>query len=141
MVKPMMLVCMAAVILVKFAAGLQIRTQTAVEQVMSYPDASFGAVAVGVVFAVPILEEISFRTFFYGSLRRRVGIPAAALVSGLVFALLHMSPDQLPALAVLGVVLALVYEKTQTIVAPIFLHMLVNAEGVLQIALLRAQGH
>lgn len=139
LVKPMMFVCLAGVVLIKFATGLQIRTQAAVEDVMSYSDASFGVAAVAIAVVVPILEEIAFRGFFYGSLRRHVGIAGAAIISGVVFALLHMSPDQLPALAVLGIVLALVYEKTQTIAAPILLHMLINIGGIVQIALLRAR--
>ena len=137
--KPLMFVGLSLVAIVSFAANRTISPQGAVEQLVSCSAPSFAVIAAGVVLVVPVLEEIAFRVFFYGSMRRRFGVFGAALVSGAVFAFLHASPDQMLQLAVLGLVLALVYEKTQTIVAPVFLHMLINIEGVVQIALLRAR--
>jgi len=136
--KPLMFVGLSVIAVVSFAADRTIAPQDAVRQLVSCSAPSFAVIAAGVVLVVPVLEEIAFRVFFYGSLRRYLGVFGAALASGGVFAFLHASPDQILQLFVLGVVLALVYEKTQTIVAPVFLHMLINAEGVLQIALLRA---
>ena len=86
-----------------------------------------------VVLAAPLGEETFFRGFLYGALRRRWSAPAAAIASGLMFGLVHLSgPDFLllvPALVVVGVGLALVYERRRSLVAPMVAHALFNLVG------------
>jgi hypothetical protein len=96
-------------------------------------DGGLAAIAGGalVVVAAPLSEEIFFRGFMYGGLRRRLAPWAAALVSGLVFGMLHFTgPDSIgviPPLAVLGALLALLYERTGSLWPPILLHAVNNA--------------
>jgi len=90
-----------------------------------------------VVVAAPLSEEIFFRGFMYGGLRRRLAPWSAALVSGLVFGMLHFTGGGtitvVPPLLVLGVLLALLYERTGSLWLPIILHAVNN--GLALIAL------
>jgi membrane protease YdiL (CAAX protease family)/uncharacterized RDD family membrane protein YckC len=87
-----------------------------------------GVLIVGVA---PFSEEVFFRGFMYGGLRRRMPVLAAAGISGLIFGLLHYTgPDSLavvPQLAVLGILLAWLYERTGSLWLPIMLHVVNNA--------------
>ena len=93
---------------------------------------SFGAVPVQVlliVFAAPISEEICFRGMVFGGLRERLPRLAAALISALIFGGLHAltGVSAVPPLIAFGFILALLYEKTGSIVPGILLHMLNNS--------------
>jgi uncharacterized protein len=96
----------------------------------------FGAVPVQVlliVVAAPISEEVCFRGMLFGGLRRRLPRLAAALVSALVFGALHATTgiSAVPPLIGFGFILALLYEKTGSIVPGIVLHMLNNSVALL----------
>jgi len=82
-------------------------------------------VMAGVV--APIVEEIVFRGVFYAWLRARWGVPVGAFVSAFAFALAHGIPILIPALLVQGVILALVYERSGSLWAPIVMHGVFNA--------------
>ena len=75
----------------------------------------------------PIVEELAFRGLLYRWLRERLGIWIAAFGSAIGFSVLHGIPGLIPAIAVLGLVLAWIYEITGTIWAPIIVHGLYNA--------------
>jgi CAAX protease family protein len=96
----------------------------------------FGAVPVQVlliVIAAPISEEICFRGMLFGGLRERLPRLVAALVSALVFGGLHATTgiSAVPPLIAFGFILALLYEKTGSIVPGIILHMLNNSVALL----------
>jgi len=83
----------------------------------------FGAVAV----TPAICEETLFRGWLYGTLRRRLSpVPAIAL-QAVLFALFHMSPLSIVALAFVGVYLGFLFERTGTIYASMAAHGLYNA--------------
>ncbi len=86
-----------------------------------------------IVIAAPISEEICFRGMVFGGLRTRLPAWAAALISGLIFGLLHALTglSAVPPLMAFGVVLALLYEKTGSIVPGIILHMLNNSVALI----------
>ncbi len=81
-------------------------------------------VMVGIV--APIVEEVVFRGLLYGWLRRHIGVAAGAVVSAVVFAAVHGIPVLLPALAVTGLVLAIVYERSGSLWPPIIVHGIFN---------------
>lgn len=96
----------------------------------------FGSVPVQIlliVIAAPISEETCFRGMLFGGLRTRLPGIAAALVSGLVFGALHATTgvSAVPPLVFFGLVLALLYERTGSIVPGIVLHMLNNSVALL----------
>jgi membrane protease YdiL (CAAX protease family) len=94
---------------------------------------AFGTIAAGllIVVAAPISEEIFFRGFIFGGLRRRLSFPAAAVLSGVIFGLFHFTgPDSIgvvPQLAFLGFALAWLYEETGSIYPAIAVHAVNNA--------------
>ncbi|HWA53171.1 MAG TPA: type II CAAX endopeptidase family protein [Solirubrobacterales bacterium] len=96
----------------------------------------FGTVPVQVlliVIAAPISEEVCFRGMLFGGLRERYPRLVAAAICGLVFGGLHALTglSAVPVLAVFGFILALLYEKTGSIVPGILLHMLNNSIALL----------
>jgi membrane protease YdiL (CAAX protease family) len=97
---------------------------------------AFGALPVQIlliVFAAPISEEVCFRGMLFGGLRERLPRLGAALISGLVFGGLHATTglSAVPVLVVFGFILALLYEKTGSIIPGILLHMLNNSIALL----------
>jgi uncharacterized protein len=96
----------------------------------------FGAVPVQIlliVIAAPISEEVCFRGMLFGGLRERLPRFAAALLSGVIFGALHALTglSAVPPLIAFGFVMALLYEKTGSIVPGIILHMLNNSVALL----------
>jgi uncharacterized protein len=86
-----------------------------------------------IVFAAPISEEVCFRGMLFGGLRERMPRIGAALLSGAIFGGLHAltGVSAVPPLMAFGVILALLYEKTGSIVPGILLHMLNNSVALL----------
>jgi hypothetical protein len=91
-------------------------------------EATVAAVLAGLVLCVgaPVGEELFFRGLVHGSLRR-LGVPVATLLSAAVFAGVHLVPAAFPVLFVVGVILALLYEVTGSLIPGIVVHMLINA--------------
>ena len=83
----------------------------------------------------PILEETLFRGILYTWLRRRWGAPAATFGSASVFALVHVIPLWMAWAGFFGLVLALVYERSGTIVPAILLHATYNTLAIALFAL------
>jgi len=86
-----------------------------------------------IAIAAPICEETCFRGFLFGGLRERLPRIAAALISALIFGGLHATTgiSAVPPLIFFGFVLALLYERTGSIVPGILLHMLNNSVALL----------
>jgi membrane protease YdiL (CAAX protease family) len=80
-----------------------------------------------VIGVAPPVEEFFFRGFLYQSLRNRIGIRGAAPASALMWAGVHFKPEFLVPLAILGVALALLFEKTDSLWPCILVHALNNA--------------
>ncbi|XP_004238797.1 uncharacterized protein [Solanum lycopersicum] len=89
----------------------------------------------------PILEETVFRGFFMVSLTKWVPTPLAAVISGAVFALAHLTPGQFPQLFVLGTALGFSYAQTRNLLTPITIHALWNSGVILLLTFLQLQGY
>jgi uncharacterized protein len=74
---------------------------------------------VPLVILAPLVEELAFRGLLYGYLRGRTNIAISVIVSALVFAVLHVV---IPPLFVMGVVLALIAQRTKSLLPGIALH-------------------
>jgi len=79
----------------------------------------------------PILEEIVFRKVIFGTLHKRVNFFIAALLSSLVFGIIHGEPQHLLVYASMGFVFAFLYKMTNRIIVPIFAHAGMNSITVL----------
>ena len=78
----------------------------------------------------PLVEEFFFRGFFYRAVSNRVGVAGGAVVTGLVFSVVHAtsSPvEHLVPLAVLGAMFCLLYHWTGSLYPCIALHAINNS--------------
>jgi membrane protease YdiL (CAAX protease family) len=87
-----------------------------------------GVVILGLMVAVlaPAIEEPLFRGYLYGRLRRHLTPYGAAALSGLGFAAVHLSAENFLPLWAIGFSLALLYERTRNLAAPMLAHGLWN---------------
>jgi len=89
-------------------------------------------IIVTTVLAAPTLEEMLFRGLFQTMVRSILAEPWKAIViSSSLFALVHANPGHWPALFVLGMCLGYSYEKSGSILRPIFIHAMFNAASVI----------
>ena len=80
--------------------------------------------------AAPVCEEVIFRGYCYPVLKKFTGAKSALITSSMVFACAHANlPSALP-LFLLGLVLVFVYERTNSLWAPVAVHFLFNAATV-----------
>jgi membrane protease YdiL (CAAX protease family) len=70
----------------------------------------------------PLVEELLFRGVLYQALRRTLPVSTATLISAIIFALMHLNVVMFVPLLVMGVILALVYEWSGSIVPTMLLH-------------------
>jgi membrane protease YdiL (CAAX protease family) len=80
----------------------------------------------------PIAEETFFRGFLYGGLRGRLSEIPAASISGLVFGIVHAptGPTTVVPLAALGFGLALLYQRTGSIIPGMIAHAINNSIAI-----------
>ena len=79
----------------------------------------------------PIAEDLVFRGMVFRTLRKGFPFAVAALLSGACFGIYHMNWVQGVYASCLGVVLAFVYERTQSILVAILFHMFFNCSSYL----------
>ncbi|MGI9415314.1 MAG: CPBP family intramembrane glutamic endopeptidase [Hyphomicrobiales bacterium] len=72
----------------------------------------------------PIVEEVLFRGFLFNRLWQKYSLKTAVIISSVAFALLHI---EIIGGIVFGVVLALIYARTHSLIGPILIHMSNNA--------------
>ena len=111
---------------------LNVDQQDDLAQELGARDSAFNtaAVAVLVCLIAPIAEELFFRGFMFGALRRPLGWIGAAVVTGIVFGLIHAGGTDavfLAPLAVLGFLLCWLYRKTGSLLPGMAVHAFNNA--------------
>ena len=94
----------------------------------------FGGGPWGLVWALlvgagvaPVAEELFFRGFLFGGLRDRFGVGWAIAISALIFGLVHLTPGVLVPIALMGAILAGLYQITGSLWPSILLHVAINA--------------
>lgn len=80
-------------------------------------------------FIVPLAEEMTFRAVIYGRLRRAFKPWSAVIISALIFGSLHGISVHIGYAIVCGILIAACYYLTDSIVAPVILHMIFNLLG------------
>jgi membrane protease YdiL (CAAX protease family) len=92
------------------------------------------AVAIPLVCLIaPLSEETIFRGFVYGWLRRRLPVLPAVAVSAVVFSAAHLVLVLALPLFAVGVILALLYEYSDSLLPGALVHGLFNLVGILAI--------
>ncbi len=92
---------------------------------------------VSAVFLAPLVEELLFRGLILPALEQSLGSTGKAVIfSGLAFGLVHLQvAHQVPALAVLGMILGYAYAKTRSLTLVILMHAIFNAKTILWLLL------
>lgn len=75
------------------------------------------------------VEEFIFRGIFFHSYRE-AGVLKAAIISGVLFGLVHLNLNQFSYAFVMGVIFALLIEATGSIFAPIIFHFIINGNSI-----------
>jgi membrane protease YdiL (CAAX protease family) len=86
------------------------------------------------VVLTPLAEELLFRGVLYQALRRTMPVGSAALFSALIFAGMHLSIVLFVPLALMGFVLALLFERSGSLIPTILVHACNNGIILLIIA-------
>ncbi|MGB3652305.1 MAG: CPBP family glutamic-type intramembrane protease [Rivularia sp. (in: cyanobacteria)] len=86
--------------------------------------------------AAPLFEEFLFRGFLLPSLTRYLPVWGSILISSLLFAVAHLSFSEILPLTALGIVLGVVYSRSQNLLAPMLLHSLWNSGTLLSLFIL-----
>jgi membrane protease YdiL (CAAX protease family) len=87
-------------------------------------------VVLAIVVFAPIAEEVFFRGVVFNAWLREGGRRFAFIGSALLFAVIHVSLLSLIPIFALGLMLAWIYDRTGTLLAPIAMHATVNGISV-----------
>jgi membrane protease YdiL (CAAX protease family) len=124
---PMVVASGVLVITILHLAGLPVPSSR-IQEVVLYALKNKEALCLFLVMiavAGPVLEEILFRGLLFTALRQKLSFGPAAVVSASTFALLHPMVYWLP-VAILGFMLALVYEREKSLLPAIIAHSVHN---------------
>lgn len=83
------------------------------------------------IVLIPIYEEIFYRGIIFGYLRKNFNIIVAIVVQALVFGVMHLNLVQGIYTFILGIVLALIYMYSESILGNITVHIIFNLLGIL----------
>jgi membrane protease YdiL (CAAX protease family) len=109
------------------AFGIEPKQQDILNNLLN--EDSLGVLAFMVFFgmlAAPIVEELLFRGFLQSAVRTTCDKLQTILISGFIFALIHWNAHVFLQIFVLGLMLAYLFEKTGSLVAPITVHICHN---------------
>lgn len=82
------------------------------------------------VIAGPIAEELVFRGLTYERIRHYLGVPAAVILSSLMFGIYHGNVVQFIYASLIGILFSLYYEKSGSLHACVLAHMAMNVYAV-----------
>lgn len=101
-------------------------------------------IGIGAVVGAPITEELFFRGLVLRVLARKVALPAAVLISSLLFGMLHIQDNfasslyTVTATSILGLILALLVLKTGRLGTSVLSHAAFNGISVIVVLVLPA---
>lgn len=103
---------------------------------MKLLEAPWALLVPAAVLLAPLGEEIYFRGFVFGGLRRDFAFPLASGLSAAVFAGIHLMGWSTVPLFFVGIGAAIAYEQKRTLYAPLALHAAFNGTALLSDVLL-----
>ncbi len=86
-------------------------------------------IAIGI--AAPIFEELLFRGLIFGELRKIMTVRLAIVVQAALFGAFHLNVVQGTYAFIIGLLLGFIYYRSNSIIAPIIIHISINASTVL----------
>jgi uncharacterized protein len=85
--------------------------------------------SISVIFLAPVLEELIFRGVILQKWATKWSVTKGALVSSMLFALVHFRFDILQ-LFLIGIIFSILYFKSRSLISPILCHLFYNAMSV-----------
>lgn len=92
---------------------------------------SFGIQIICLGILMPVCEELTYRGLMYRRMRKDIKFVQSAVFSSLIFALTHGNLVQIMYGFAMGMMLAYVYEKYGSVLAPVFAHVTANVVSVI----------
>jgi membrane protease YdiL (CAAX protease family) len=110
---------------------LKVNPSTDAQEVIRiFENSSTGAQRIPIILLAvviaPVAEELAFRGYLYGVIKRYFGAVPALVLSGILFALIHLNLPSFFPLLVLASVFALAYELSGSLLVPMTMHALFN---------------
>ncbi len=93
-------------------------------------EGNFLLIFLSIAIAVPLFEEVMHRGIIYQQLKKGLPLPLAIFSQALIFGIFHLNWLQGTYAFLGGIVLALLYEYTKSLWAPILMHMGWNATSL-----------
>ena len=121
------LMCMLAVFLTKIFPE---STQSMADTMAEYVRQPFWVLVLVMAVMPAVGEELMFRGFIFGTLKRRWRVLPAMLVTAAIFGIYHMSLSKFFTTALLGFMLVYVVEKTGSIFCSMLMHFCNNLVAV-----------
>jgi len=98
-------------------------------------------IIITVVIVAPLFEEMLFRGLFQTIIRSFAAGPWLSIMIGsALFAMVHNEPAHWPALFVLAACLGYAYERSGSLLRPIFIHSLFNATTIINVLISKPGG-
>ena len=119
--------CMLAVLLTKIFPE---STQSMADTMAEYVRQPFWVLVLVMAVMPAVGEELMFRGFIFGTLKRRWRVLPAMLVTAAIFGIYHMSLSKFFTTALLGFMLVYVVEKTGSIFCSMLMHFCNNLVAV-----------
>jgi membrane protease YdiL (CAAX protease family) len=86
------------------------------------------------VVIAPVAEELAFRGYLYGVMRRYFGALPALVFTAVLFAIIHLNVPTLFPLFILSCLFTVSYEATGSLLVPMTMHALFNTINLVAIA-------
>lgn len=115
-----------------FHMQIQTNDQVILQQSKAAPLTTY-ATLIASVFVAPFCEEIFFRAFAFAGFLRAMSVGWAVFLSALVFAIAHADAGSFAVLFFIGIALAFLRWRTNSLWPSILLHLLNNGLGALLI--------
>ncbi len=96
---------------------------------------SFWYAAVALMVVAPLTEELFFRGLLLHGFLGRYGCAKAVWASALIFALAHLTPNQILPAVLLGLVMGWLMAETRNLWLPIIVHVTANSVSVFAVGL------
>lgn len=125
------------VVLIKFVFNIELESQEILNMFMKGSWLSIIVLSVLTVIIAPILEEFIFRHIIYGGISKRKGKIPAAIISSLLFTLLHYNLAGVLAFFAVGMYNCYLYEK-YGYRAAVINHSIFNLSSTAMIILIKA---
>jgi uncharacterized protein len=114
--------------------NLQTNDQILLQNSKYMPLSTYATLVVASIVA-PVCEEVFFRGLVFAGFQQKMPLPLAIILSAFLFGIAHLDPASFPILFVIGLALAFLRWRTNSLWPCILLHLVNNSFGAILIIL------